>query len=543
MAATAGAQQQPCNIPLNHISDFKSVLPSAQPDSLRIPSTHVFQLIGQQGDPYTDTSLGGLKGLFDFTGYVPLNGSSRKGTVALNHEGGNQVTGGVSLIDIELDSATKLWQITNKMPVDFSGIAGTGRNCSGGITPWGTSITSEETLPSGDANGDGYQDIGWNVEIDPVTRKIKDYNNDTIPDKLWKMGRMSHENVVVSNDSITVYEANDENPGYIFKFVATTKGDLSDGDLYVLRLDGGIDVSTTGSWRKVPNSTPTECNNVRAAATSLGATNFNSLEDVEISPVDGMIYFVSKASSRVYRFQDFGNTVNNFGVFAGNPSQNYLIEYEGGGTAYEQWRDGNDNLTFDNLGNLYVIQDGGRNHIWMITPCHTQQNPDVRLFAVTPAGCEPTGMTFSPDFRYMFVSMQHPSSSNAVVQVDAAGNNVVFNKESAIVIAHKGYLGNTDTTVNPLNVGAVSAPKSLEVVQVYPNPTSSDVSVSINSEKPTTAYIKVYSMTGIAVLNREVALAKGSTTVKLNTATVAAGTYNVIITTSESQVSTRIIRQ
>src|SRR5690606_18710193 len=97
--------------------------------------------------------------------------------------------------------------------------------------------------------------------------------------------------------------------------------------------------------------------------------------------------------------------------------------------------------------------------------------------------------------------------------------------------------------VNPLNVGAVNAPKSLQVVQVYPNPTSSDVSVSINSEKATTAYIKVYSMIGVAVLNKEVALSKGSTTVKLNTATVAAGTYNVIITTSESQVSTRIIRQ
>ncbi len=542
MQATAFAQTPNCQPPLNHISDFISVKPGAQPDSIRIPSSHVFQLLVQSGEPYTDTSLGVVKGLFDFTGYVSPTGSSTSGYINLNHEGSNQVTGGVSVLDVEFDTTTRLWVVTEKTPVDFSGIEGTGRNCSGGITPWGTTITSEETLPTRDDNNDGYQDIGWQVEIDPVTRSIRDYNNDNIPDKLWKMGRMSHENIVVANDSVTIYETNDENPGYVFKYVAHTPGDLSDGDLYVLRLDDEIGIASSGSWRKVPNSTPTECNNVKTAAGALGATNFRNLEDIEISPVDGMIYFVSKESSRVYRFRDFGTVVNDFEIFAGNPSQNYLIEHEDG-TDFEQWRDGNDNLTFDNLGNLYVLQDGGRNHIWMITPCHTQQNPDIRLFAVTPAGCEPTGMTFSPDFRYMFVSLQHPSGSNTYVQKDAAGNDVVFNKETAIVIAHKGYLGDSDSTVIPNNIAEQGNVQESKITSLYPNPTSADLNMSISSAFAETAIIRIYGMSGNLVMQTETALIKGDNKLSLPTTALAPGTYQVIINTNQNQMTSRFVKQ
>jgi len=432
-------------LPATHISNFISVLPSAQPDSLRIPSTHTFQMLLQSGDPYTNAADGNTKGTFDFTGYVPIGGSSTNGYLSINHEDGSWPDAGVSMLSLNYDPGTKLWNVTNNVPVDFGMVGGTGRNCSGTVTPWNTIITCEETLPISDLNSDGYQDIGWPVEIDPATHAIVDHDYDGQPDKLWRLGRMSHENVVVAPDMKTVYEGNDENPGYIFKMVADTAAKLGTGNLYVLKLNGDIGVATTGTWIQVPNSTPAECNNVRNYAASVSATNFNSVEDVEISPLDSMIYFTSKNSSRVYRFRDnktIGNATDvvNCEIFVGNASTMYTINYDGG-TASEQWRDGNDNLTFDEEGNLYVIQDGGRNHIWMVRPCHTAADPKVELFAVTPAGCEPTGMTFSPDHKFMFVSMQHPSSSNATAMIDASGNPEVFNKESAIVIARKEFLG------------------------------------------------------------------------------------------------------
>ncbi len=438
---------QSCNpLPATHISNFTSVFPSAQPDSLRIPSTHTFQMLVQSGDPYTNAADGNTKGTFDFTGYVPIAGSSTNGYLSINHEDGSWPSAGVSMLSLNYNSGTQLWNVTNNVPVNFGVIGGTGRNCSGAVTPWNTIITCEETLPTADVNGDGFQDIGWAVEIDPATHAIVDHDYDSQADKLWRLGRMSHENVVVAPDMKTVYEGNDENPGYIFKLVADTATKLGTGNLYVLRLSGAAGTATNGTWIQVPNSTPTECNNVRSFAASVNATNFNSVEDVEISPLDSMIYFTSKASSRVYRFRDnktIGNAtdVTNCEIFVGNSTTMYNINY-GSGTASEQWRDGNDNLTFDEFGNLYVIQDGGRNHIWMVKPCHSNADPKVELFAVTPAGCEPTGMTFSPDHKFMFVSMQHPSGGNTTAMIDAAGNPEVFNKESAIVIARKEFLGN-----------------------------------------------------------------------------------------------------
>lgn len=442
----------------NHISNFVSVLPSAQPDSLRIPATHAFQMLVQNGNPYTNAADGAMKSTFDFTGYVPISGSSTNGYLSINHEGGSWPSAGVSMLSLNYGAASRLWNVTNNVPVDFGVVAGTGRNCSGTVTPWNTVVTCEEILPGVDANGDGYQDVGWAVEIDPVTHAVKDQNNDGQPDKLWKLGLMSHENVVVSPDSLTVYEGNDENPGYVFKLVLNEKGKLGSGNLYVLKLTGAPENSAGGTWIQVPNGTPAECNNVRAFATSVGATNFNSIEDVEISPLDGKVYFTSKASSRVYRFTDNGSTVNGFDIFVGNATTNYTINYNGG-TATEQWRDGNDNLTFDNEGNLYVLQDGGRNHIWMVRPCHSAANPQVELFAVTPAGSEPTGMTFSPDYRFMFVSFQHPSSSNATQMRDAAGNLVRFNRESAVVIARREFLGAAASPL-PLSFTAFTAVKA-----------------------------------------------------------------------------------
>lgn len=438
---TPATPPDPC-LPLasDHISNFVSVLPSSQPDSLRIPTTHTFQMLVQSGDPYTDAADGNTKGTFDFTGYIPVGTSSTNGYLSINHEASSWPGAGVSMLDINFDATTKLWEITNNEPVDFSVVQGTGRNCSGGITPWNTIITCEETLPGTDANADGYLDIGWAVEIDPATKQVVDHDGDGSPDKLWQVGRMSHENVVVAADSITLYEGNDENPGFIFKFVADAPGQLGSGTLYALKLDGALNSATTGTWIMIPNSTPTECNDVKTYANLNGATNFNQIEDVEISPFDSKIYFTSKSSGRVYRFQDDGTTVSEVEVFVGEESSIYDITHAGG-TIGEQWRGGNDNLTFDDAGNLYVLQDGDRNHIWMVKPCHSQDFPEVELFAVTPAGCEPTGMTFSPDHKFMFVSMQHPSGSNATDMVDASGTSVRFNKESAIVIARREFLG------------------------------------------------------------------------------------------------------
>lgn len=524
-----------------HISQFISVMPSAQPDSLRIPSTHTFQMLMQSGTPYTDPANGETKGLFDFTGYVPINGSSHNGYLSINHELGSSPDAGVSMLSLNFDSTTHIWNVTNSVPVDFAPVNGTGRNCSGTVTPWGTIITAEETLPNIDDNNDGFQDIGWLVEIDPVTATVMDHDNDGAADKLFRMGRMSHENTVIASDRKTAYYGNDENPGFVFKYVSDEEENLKDGALYVLKLDGPLDNTTTGTWVGIPNYTPTDCNNITSYAASVGATNFNSVEDVEISPRDNKIYFTSKASSRVYRFQDNGATVGAVQVFVGNSDFVYNIRTENDVLVEEQWGGGVDNLTFDDEGNLYVIQDGGRNHIWMVPFCHSQMNPAVKLFAVTPAGCEPTGMTFSPDFKFMFVSMQHPSDQNTTEMIDATGTPVIFNKESAIVIARKEYLG-PDALDLGGNVGTTDLQHILETT-IYPNPTSGKVTIELNSSVKNAAVVRLYDMVGTTVRVVSKSLNTGNNTVEIDMTHLPAGVYNAVIYVDGQSINRKIVKQ
>jgi len=427
----------------SHISCFTSVTPIEQYDTISIPNTHRFQAILKTGDPY---SKGGLvPSNFDFTGYSAINNSSKKGYVALNHE---KNPGGVSILDVHFNCATGTWVVDSVLPVNFGGdLVKTSSNCSGGLTPWGTTVTCEEDAPVGDVNGDGYEDIGWNVEIDPKTRKVKEYGNGK-PEKLWAMGRMSHENIVFKQDSITSYYGEDEPDGNVYKFVAAQKTNLSSGTLYALKLNNALDskgdpTGTTGTWVVVPNTSKSDRNFTKMVAKIAGATAFNGVEDVEINPLNDYVYFTAKGVGRTYSFKDDGSTVSNFKTFVGG--ETYPINF-GSGVIAEEWGGGNDNLTFDDKGNLWVLQDGGRNHVWLVRPDHTQENPKVELFMTTPTGSEPTGMTFTPDFKYMFISIQEPSAATTT-QKDIKGNSILFNKSHVLVVARKENF--TPTTIIP----------------------------------------------------------------------------------------------
>lgn len=422
-----------------HISCFASIRPTAQTSNLVIPtSTHRFQHLVKQGDAYTQLS-GTVPTNFDYTAYVGRNNSSTDGVLCINHENS---PGGVSRVFLHYIDSTQLWKVDSIGNVNFNNVASTVRNCSGGVSPWGTVITAEESTNTADINGDGYHDIGWLVEFDPWTGKIKQYGNGK-EEKLWALGKMNHENVVVSKDSITAYFGEDGGTQCMYKFIADKKGDLSSGKLFGLKLDqalnAGEPTGTTAKWILIPNTTPTERNAVATTAASLGCTNFNGVEDVEINPLTGKIFFASKGLARVYQFTDKDTTLLDFETYVGGSTRNYLCATNSG-LYSEPWGTGNDNLTFDDKGNLYVLQDGGRNHFWLVRAGHSQANPKVELMMTTPLSSEPTGMTFTPDFKFMFFSIQHPSASN-IAQIDATGRSVDFKTTAAVALARKEFLG------------------------------------------------------------------------------------------------------
>ncbi|SOE20178.1 hypothetical protein SAMN06298216_0675 [Spirosomataceae bacterium TFI 002] len=430
--------------------NFISLSPSNQDLDLHIPLNFTFQTIAVVGDSMSDGNV--FRPRFDFTGYVPMNGSSEKGYLSINHE---SVPGGVSMMDLEFDTINKRWKRSNEKEVDFSPVFYTVANCSGTVTPWNTIITCEEYAVTTDFNNDGYYDNGWAIEIDPVTKEILNGN------KLRALGHFNHENIVIHSNLRTAYQGADHTNGYFFKFVADNPQDLTSGDLYVLKLNS----ATSGDWLLLANETKTEQNTTTDQAAALGATVFAGIEDVEISPINGMIYFAVKGTGTVYRFQDSdpisGMTISNFEVFLGDENMVYSIP-TATGTVSEPWGTGNDNLAFDNDGNLWILQDGDRNFVWFATKNHTITTPDVGIFMKTPSGSEPTGITFTPDNKFMFISIQHPSATNiATTQSDASERDTSFDKGIAMVISLKSNFG-----FQPCNSN-ISQPNSLVTPAYY----------------------------------------------------------------------------
>jgi Bacterial protein of unknown function (DUF839)/Secretion system C-terminal sorting domain len=514
-----------------HIACFNSVAPSTKSQLLVIPETHSFQLLAQSGAPYT-VGIGNIGTNFDFTGFIPENNtSSTKGKISLNHETN---PGGVSMFDVSFDSNSKLWSTDSSRGIDFSGVVGTRSNCSGGITPWGTVVTAEESRGTTDSNSDGYVDMGWLVEIDPKTNKIAEYGTGKAQ-KLWAMGNGSHENVVVASDEITAYWGEDATDGSVFKYVADNKGDLSAGKLYTLNLGSQLlsnePQSATGVWTLVPNTTATQRNTSYAIAKSLGSTLFRGVEDVEIGTLDNKIYFASKGNNRVYRFKDNGTTISEFETFIGGSSYSFLTDTNQEIT--EAWGTGNDNLAFDDRGNLYVLQDGDQDHIWMVRPDHKQDNPKIELFATTPIGSEPTGITFSPDYKYMFISMQEPATSNTATTVDASGKTFAFNKSTMLVIARKENLGGSTLSVEEINVDSNNS-------IIYPNPTEGRFNVTFKLASTGMVKIEIFDFSGkfiTTLINKEYTSGQHTANFQLE----KSGPYLVKILTSAGTNTYKVI--
>lgn len=523
------------------ISDFVSVAPLEQSQLLQIPTTHTFQVLLQTGIALPDGSV--VQVFPDFTGYISKTGSI-EGHLAVNYE---VVPGGVTVYDIALNPSASLWEINGSANINFLTLGGSGLNCSGGVTPWGTSITSEEApaelnqLPDilTDINQDGYIDLGWNTEIDPVSKSIVDQNGDGSPDKIWAMGRIKHENVTVNANGTILYQgADDSNFGYLYKFVPDVAGKLVSGSLFVLKMNAGENnvYSDAGVWIPVPNKTPQECNAVNDFATTSGATNFNRIEDVEVGP-NGFIYFAATGPGNIYRFQDLAGEVGGFQTWVKKGM--YSLPHNAGidSVLFEKC----DNLVFDCDGNLWVTEDGTNFHIWVVDANHTPSSPQIRLFMTPPlslndpsgniSGAEPTGLTFTPDCRYGFMSLQRCGQTNTAMQTDATGNPVIFNRDATIVFARKEFLGSS-TGISSAYYSGVS---------VYPNPVVSNVTVEFSLNHAEQLTLEIIDPINRKIVNKPFTGNSGENKISFDAHMFPSGTYILSITGKKGLVLSRKI--
>lgn len=104
----------------------------------------------------------------------------------------------------------------------YLSLSGTIRNCSGGLTPWGSWITCEETMAKADDNL--RKDHGYNFEV-PANYEM----GLAEPTPLIEMGRFNHEAVAVDPASGIVYQTEDRPDGLIYRYIPKVRGQLSMG--------------------------------------------------------------------------------------------------------------------------------------------------------------------------------------------------------------------------------------------------------------------------------------------------------------------------
>jgi hypothetical protein len=290
-----------------------------------------------------------------------------------------------------------------------SSLAGTVRNCAGGVTPWGSWITGEETF-------DALH--GWAFEVGAQQGD---------PTPLIDMGKFSHEAMMVDHTTGYVYETEDDGNSGFYKFVPHTKGKLkAGGDLFMLAVknqpnfDLGLayPIGTTWDVQWVRISDPTaSAARTYTQGSMLGGARFRRLEGCWWGDRTG--FFLSTDGGQVREGQ----------VFEYDPRAETITLLYDSPAASDV--DNPDNITVTPRGGLLLCEDAAGNHF-------TQGERMIGLtleggtftFAmnnvVLPAAynsavaagdyrqSEWAGACYSPDGTWLFANLQSPGITFAI---------------------------------------------------------------------------------------------------------------------------------
>jgi secreted PhoX family phosphatase len=291
----------------------------------------------------------------------------------------------------------------------WSSLAGTWRNCAGAVTPWGTWITCEEVgnLPN----------HGWNFEVGALKGN---------PKPLKDMGRFSHEAGMVDPRTGYVYQTEDARNAGFYKFVPYTKGTLSAGELYMVRvknspnLDLGVYHAPRTTWdlEWIRIDDPEALvKPVFSQGSIRGGARFSRLEGAWWGDRTG--YFLSTR----------GGSIGEGQVFEYDPQRETLTLIYDAPNA--RTLDNPDNITVSPRGGLLLCEDAvgkgsaegarlvgltldGRVFTFAQNNIILRKDYNRRVRAGNYRMNEWAGACYSPDGKWLFVNIQKPGVTFAI---------------------------------------------------------------------------------------------------------------------------------
>jgi hypothetical protein len=305
---------------------------------------------------------------------------------------------------------------TKQVEQEFVSLIGTIRNCAGGITPWNTWLSCEESVAKPD--GDISKQHGYIFEVPAnATSTVK-----AVP--LKAMGRFNHEAAAVDPKTGIVYLTEDRGDSLFYRFIPKAYGKLAEGgQLQALVIKSkpqfdtrnwqensiALSVWLDTEWIDITHPESPE-DDLRIQGFDKGAALFARGEGIHWG--DDELYFCctnggQKQLGQIMRYQPSVNEGTN--QEAGKPGRIQLFLESEDKSLFNF----GDNLVVTPFGDLIVCEDQYTdvvdNHLRGVT-----LEGELYNFARLHEQTELAGACFSPDGSTMFVNVYSPTKTLAI---------------------------------------------------------------------------------------------------------------------------------